>query len=522
MTKPTSQTWLLTVIILLSIMGGFLITYSTANGPWGYTDPVEYISSARNLLAGRGLGYFQGDARFDYTTIHPPFYSLVLSAIGLLRVDLVIAARWLNMISFIGSIFIAGWIFFKHSQEPTMSIIASAMMCVFPSMVIMFSSSMSEPLFIILSLIEGLCLLAYLSNGKTSLLVISGLIAGLVPFTRLAGIAMLFAGVVSVLLFSSGRRWQRIGKVLLFVGIGSLPLVLWLVWVYFIEHSVGGRNVSLDFSTLVAHFQNFRAFFMDTVWEWIPFQKKTTMLKYSLRFVLLGIGAIVTAGLSFLAWRDLRKDTTDGKWRHDALILIYFGLTATVYIAFLIATYLLTLPTIDIDNRMLLPFYVASVMMLLGAFSLWKAAWLRGVWVWVRGLPWLILILCVYWYFPKAQEIVDLYHSGDGLTAYHWDRSEIINAIRALPEEQPVISNDWELVMLWTDRPIYGLWLTFPTNPFQEGCYGTNSADPLQAFFCEQGAALVIFNDFSSQVSTQIGESYLNQVPALFEGLFWF
>ncbi len=96
------------VIVLISIIGGVIAIYSTANGPWGYTDPVEYIATARSLLRGGGLGYYEADAEFTPITIHPPFYPIVLGAIGLLSVDLVVAARWLNILSFVASIFIAG------------------------------------------------------------------------------------------------------------------------------------------------------------------------------------------------------------------------------------------------------------------------------------------------------------------------------------------------------------------------------------------------------------------------------
>ena len=154
MKKFSTRYLILAVIILLSIVGGVIAIYTTTNGPWGYTDPVEYISVARSVDHGLGLAYYEGNGKLTPETIHPPFYSLVLSAIGLFGVDLVAASRWLNIFAFIASIFIAGWIFYRYSRVPALGIIASALLCAFPYMVWMFGSSYSEPLFV-LSLLAG-------------------------------------------------------------------------------------------------------------------------------------------------------------------------------------------------------------------------------------------------------------------------------------------------------------------------------------------------------------------------------
>jgi len=90
--------------------------------------------------------------------------------------------------------------------------------------------------------------------------------------------------------------------------------------------------------------------------------------------------------------------------------------------------------------------------------------------------------------------------------------------VRALPADQAVISNDWELLELWTGRPIHGFWNTFPSKPpIQASPYGSVTVDPVQAVFCQQNAALVIVNDFRGQFQTQIGKNYDDQT--LFAGL---
>jgi hypothetical protein len=519
---------ILAMIILVSLIGGAAALRTTVNGPWGYTDPVVYLATARSLDRGEGLGYYEGDATFRPITIQPPFYPIVLSAIGLFGVDLVAAARWLNIFALVASIFLAGWIFYRHTRAPALGLIASVLLCVFPHMQVMFSSAYSEPLFILLFLSGGAVLLAYLQKGKTSLLVISALLIGMIPATRYAGIAMVFAGGASVLLLSAGTTRDRLRKAAWFSLLAGLPILLWLAWIYFSsDHSVGGRSLGLDWHGLSAQFQAFRGIFMDTIWKWVPFQSHEMLLRYRLRFIITGFGLVVMLALVLLAGRRLRKTSRDSAQPGDGSgmrVFAFFGLSSLLFLAVLVLTYLFTRPTIDVDNRMLLPLYVGSVMAFYAAFAVWQAAWFKGkLWL-LRSLPWLVAAVCVLWYYPQTREKMEFYRAGDGLnaglTAYRWDRAGIIQAVRSLPDGQPVISNDWELLLLWTGRPVHGFWNSFPAAmPIQSGAYGTLTDDPVQSLFCEQGAALVIFNDFPAQFQAHVGDTYLHLVPYLFAGL---
>jgi len=519
MNKLSTKHLILAVIILLCIAGAAIAIYTSANGPWGYTDPVVYISTARSLDRGQGLVYYEADAAFRPITIEPPFYPITLGAIGLLRVNLVAAARWLNILAFLASIFIAGWIFYRYSRAPALGVAASALMCAFPYMIWMFSSAYSEPLFVLMFLCGGWSLLAYLEKEKTGLFLLSALLIGLVPATRYAGIAMVLAGGVSVLLLASGRAGVRLKKAILFTCLSSLPIALWLIWIYFsTAHSVGGRSLDLSLHGLSAQFQGFRGIFMDTVWKWVPFQSHGALLGYRLRFFLMGVILVGLLGLCILAERRIRKDAADGAVHSGIRIFTFFGLASLLFTGVLLLTYLLTHPTIDVDNRMLLPLYVGCVMCFYAAWAVWQAAWFKGKLAGLQALPWLIAIVCVAWYIPQARDEVNYFHTGDGLTAYHWNRSDLIQAVRGLPANQAVISNDWELLQLWTGRPIYGFWNTFPAKPpIQAGPYGSDPGDKVQAVFCSQGAALVIVNDFPGQFQSQVGKAYDYQ--GLFTGL---
>jgi hypothetical protein len=521
MKRFSNKHLILAVIILLSILGAIIDIYATANGPWGYNDPVEYIATARSLDAGQGLGYVQGHGRFSPIRIHPPFYSLLLAAIGLFKGNLIVASRWLNISAFVACIFMAGWIFYRYSRAPALGIITSALLLTFPNMIWMFSSAYSEPLFILLILSGGLCLVAYLHKERFSLLIASAVLIGLIALTRYAGIAMIAAGAVSVLLFTSGKAWVRIRKAILFGLMASLPVLAWLIWTYFSSaHSLGGRNIGLDWQSLAGQFKTFRGLFIDTVGRWVPFQNNKLALTYRIRFILAGAGLAGFLALSSWAILRLQKRAGSEDNRSDLPIFIFFGLSTFFYVVVLLLTYLFTRPTIDIDNRMLLPLFVCCVMTLYGAFALWQAAWSKSWKLVFQILAWLVAALCLVWYIPQTQNKVTLYHGGDGLTAYHWGRSQIIQAVSALPGNQPVISNDWQLLLLWTGRPIYGIWVSLPAKaPLQTTSYGTLQSDRAQVVFCSQAAALVVFNDFSSQIKSRLGDIPDDQLQNLFKGL---
>ena len=520
MRRFSTKYLILAIIILLSILGGILDIYVTANGPWGYNDPVEYIATAHSLDAGQGLGYVQGDGGFSPIRIHPPFYSLLLAAIGLFTGNLIVASRWLNIGAFVACIFLAGWIFYRYSRAPVLGILTSAFLLIFPNMIWMFSSAYSEPLFILLILSGGLCLVAYLRKERIVLLITSAILIGLIAVTRYAGIAMIGAGAISVLLFTSGGKWNQIRKAFLFGLVASLPVLVWLIWIYFSSaHSLGGRHIGLDWEGLAAHFKTFREIFIPGVEMWVP-QSNKLALTYRIRMPLEGAGLVGILALSIWAIVRLRKRSIPEGNCSDQSIFTFFSLSAFFFVAILLLTYLFTRPVIDIDNRMLLPLFVCCVLTLYGAIALWQAAWTRGWNLAFQILAWLVAALCLVLYIPQTHAKVIQYHEGDGFTTYYWGHSQIIQAVSALPKNQPVISNDWQLLLLWTGRPVYGMWVSFPdTRPIQTTPYGTLQSDRAQVVFCSQGAALVILNDFLSQLRSNVGDIPDNQIQNLFRGL---
>ncbi len=503
MKKPLGSKFVLFAIILVSLMGGLLVAINTQDGPWGYSDPVVFLSTARSLAGGQGFGYYEADAEFTYLTIQPPFYSMVLSLPAFFKIDLVASARWINIFAFVASIFISGWIFYRYGSVPVLGVIASVLLCIFPHMLVMFTSAYTEPLFILLFLSGGLCLLIFIKSRSIWAFLGSALLLGLTAVTRYVGVAVILSAACCIGIFLVDGFWSWTKKILLFLLVSGLPIVIWFLWVFFVDdHTVGGRNLVTSWEVLGVEFGNFRGLFMDIIWRWLPFQSVDTSLRYRTRFILLGLSSIFIIGLTFTAGRSGWADKLTGKSKYDYFLFTFFGLSTLFLLSVILATYLFTLPTIDIDNRILLPIFVSGVMCFYGAFGIWQSRWFNNRLTILRTIPWVLLLMSVIWYFPQAKERMEFVDNHRGLTSYKWNSSQVVQDVRDFPLDRAVISNEWELLLLWTGRPIHSFWKTFPTDPpLHFDTYGSRSQiDPVQVLFCNQDAALVIFNSIPDSI----------------------
>jgi 4-amino-4-deoxy-L-arabinose transferase-like glycosyltransferase len=521
MNKRFFTTASLFLIIIISLIGGYIAYRATVNGPWGYTDPVVYISTAANILAGNGIGYFEGNAVFHPITLHGPFYSIVLAAIGLTKINLIHASRILNISCFILSIFLAGFLFTRFTRRPGLGVLSSILIMVFPGMFMMYCSAYSEPLFLCLFFLAVYFLLSYFTRQRTFDFLLSAILLGLSAVTRYVGVAFIGAAVLSIFFLTKEKFFKRTWKTFIFGLIAALPFILWLLYVANVSQgTVGGREFNLDLLQLANGFQNFRAQLMDVIWIWLPFQKVNTELRYSHRYVILFIGFLILFVTTLLAEKKLKHRGSFGQANDGTTLILFSALSSALFIFVTCITYLFSSPSMDIDIRTMLPLFPLLVFLLLACASQWEEAWLSKNWNWVSVLPFLIVGVFVYWYVPTSFEKFIIYRPGWGLTAYWHDQSPTIQAVRELPEDQTIISNEWELVYLWTNHPMHSFWNTFPNNGSELELYGTNPSDATQVLFCEDDTLLVIlFQKLEEQVYDQLGPDYVEQIPQLFQGL---
>jgi 4-amino-4-deoxy-L-arabinose transferase-like glycosyltransferase len=516
--RPRLLVFYAILIGLLSLFGAWIIFYGTALSPWGGSDSVEYLVSARNMLRGIGIGYYSPNGMFYWISLHPPLYSIVLVAVSLLGPDLINAARWLNIVLFALTIALTGMLFWRYSSSPALSVVAGLLIMAFPQMLVMSTAAMSEPLFICLCILHGMLLIMYFRSGRMRFLLLAALVAGLAALARYIGISLIGAGTVSVLLFCRGKWSGWFKQSVLYLGLACLPLAAWFGWSYFgANHSVAGRT-GLGLSGLLGRLQPFRLEMVSTLWGWMPLQDKLAAVPYRVQLAFLVLVLLAVVVLTIFAYRRSAHKQATQEISGDMYILAVFGIFSLAYIAFLAFTTAFTSLAPDIDDRMLLPLYVSNMIAMLAACSLWAQSWLASRWGVLKIIPWLVAALFLFQYVPASTAFLSNQHVDKGLRA--WENSAVVEAVEQLPKDIPIISTRPNILLLSADRPAYPLAMDFsPAFLAQRGPYGSDPLDRLQKLFRENGAALVDFNDLSPQFIQKYGKSSVPRLNLLIKGL---
>ena len=221
-------------ILAISLLGGYIIYYATFNGPWGFSDSAAYLVSARNFVRGIGLGYYYPNGEFHILTFYPPLYPLILGALyGLLKIDIVIVARGLCMVLYILAIIGVGLIFDRFSKFNILTMAGVFVFAIFPPVLTLFSSAMSEPLFIFLLVWAVYALLSYWETSSPGWFVASAILTGMVSLTRYIGISLSMSMLICVLLFETGAWRVRLKKIIFYGFLCGSMLLAWLMWTHF-------------------------------------------------------------------------------------------------------------------------------------------------------------------------------------------------------------------------------------------------------------------------------------------------
>ena len=139
-------------IFAVAILGMSLILVRTSTYGIGVgSDEANFIAMARNLAAGDGLLDYQRSKMHSATW--PPLYPVTLAAADFLGVDALIAARFINAATF-GLIVLASGLWLKKRvKAPWLAGGGAVAVSVSPSLTIVSSHALSEPLFILFMLL---------------------------------------------------------------------------------------------------------------------------------------------------------------------------------------------------------------------------------------------------------------------------------------------------------------------------------------------------------------------------------
>ncbi|MCJ7625181.1 MAG: hypothetical protein MUO76_16915, partial [Anaerolineaceae bacterium] len=350
------------MLIIPAALGLIVLRLSTHWGPGIGGDATIYITSARNLLSGNGLGLIGPQGEFRLLPYFPPGFSLMLSLIGLFGIDLVNAAHWLNILLFAGLILLAGLFVYSISGSSFLALTAEMLLVFSPILIPVYSWAMSEPLSIFLGFTSLALMFLYLGDSNRRLLLYaSGLLSGLAILTRYSAAAYLGAGALALLLSNSSQKWRStLLNLTIYGGLGVIPVASWLYYDFLQTSTLASRSVESGLGMadrLVILWPQLKE--VATLWLLPESFIYSSPYPPILNLLALGLAFIVLAGGGlFVVWK-FRKETS-GVIRDE-----YFRLTMLLslfvlsYLFVITIVYVTTYPPITIGSRMLSPVHIS-------------------------------------------------------------------------------------------------------------------------------------------------------------------
>lgn len=482
--------WVL--LVLLALAGVGLMFAVTPHGIGLVNDSVGYVAGARNLLAGQGYSRLTGDGSPVPITNYPPMFSIVLGLFGLVSLDAVPAARFLNIFLMGLNVFLIGITIRKATRSTLLSLLGAVVFLISNPVIRSHSFAMTEPLYLAFAFGMLLLLVKGIQTRKWYWLAGSGFLASMAFLTRYVGVSLYATGIAALLVLrpdpeKDEMAWgERIKQSLFFVEAGLLAVAMWLGRNIRVSSNVGNRQMlfhPIPVDKINEGLLNF--------WGWLLPERggfvENLLPLWGIVFLvvlLLLVLAVVTTAVGELHGKDrLAEDAPRFVWIYATQALSY------------LAVLLLSLMFLDaspiFENRILLLFEVPLIVVgMAGLGWLWqrKASWGR----------WASVLLAIMLLLSLAEDSLDavqeLRRDGQGFAHSAIQESQLIEAASALPQDVLLYSNRVTALYIVADQPAYVL--PSPMNPAtqmpREG-YAEDVAN-IRAKVLEGKGAIVFFN----------------------------
>ena len=514
--KKQTGMWL-TASLICAAAGAGILFISMAQGVGVGGDATIYITSARNLLAGKGLGLINAAGEFRLIPYFPPFYSLVLAFLGLFTSNLPGAAMILNLVLFAGLIFLITFWTLRISDRLFPGLLLGMLLAGSPMLIPAYSWAMSEPLSILLGF-AGLILLekSLIENQKPAFF-LSAVLLALSFLTRYSSAAFIGAAVLLIFFFEGETLRERFLSALSYGLVSVVPMLVWLVIDFAQTSTVSSRSmVNGRAGELWAAFvPKLRHVF--TLWI-MP--ESLTANAPGFLFALISICIVLfTAGFLAGSVVALRGGTQYPRYARMFFLLSSFSL---LYLLLIVLVSLNTYPPITINSRMLLPVYVSVFWMIYLLFALFEEYNRRPArsFVFNTALFLFMAFSCYRGIRIANQNAID----GLGYNSTAWKTSQTVDYIRSnIPEDQPIVTNEETALLFLLDRrtwPVHEVYVSEPDEVYYayESETGIEN-DGSRQTFRKGDAVLVIFDTFEDQMAEIYGERTQERVEKLFENL---
>ena len=343
------------VIAAASALGAALVLARGAAFGVGLDyDSVNYVSVARNLLAGDGFAQFDGNPY----RVWPPLFPILLAAGGLFGFDPIDVAAPLNAALFGMTALAVGEYLRRRLRSRFAAVWGCAAFAALPVMANIASFALSEAAFILLTVLGLIWADKALQDGKASSLALAAALCGLAWLTRYIGAAAIAAGAAALLIQPGAAPFIRARRAAIFALIAGAPMAVWLARNYFIVGNFLENRRPVAYETSVVAMKTLRAIELYLYGEAYLYGDSTSAWAAVLAPLgaLAAIAALAAVGVAFVREHRAKRGALS-EWRAFYL----FGGYAVAYLALFFPSLPVGFVHSGVNARFLLPAYAAAL-----------------------------------------------------------------------------------------------------------------------------------------------------------------
>ncbi|MGE5614719.1 MAG: hypothetical protein ACM3XR_09960 [Bacillota bacterium] len=442
------------LFLLLSGLAGMALVFASAMlyGPGISHDSVAYMHASKSLLQGNGFEYFGYPSPFIQW---PPLLPLLLAGAGFLGIEPADASVWINAIAHGMIIFFSGAYFFSRLKSK-LSAAFGTLLLVFSAPLLMVSRFIwTETLFVLFYLLFFINLEKYYNGGNVKHLVLAGIFSALACLDRYAGVTIIFAA--SLVLILRKCKPAKIFRDIVFYGaVSASPLAAWIARNYLVSSTLMGVRLPSEYSVGV----NIKRI-ISSIYTWIQPDAKLTVVMSPVtaggaRFFAVLVPAAILAAYAVLLINGFIKHGHNRvkPGESPAADLHHFKVLFNAAFSIIYLAYLLASASIiafePINSRYLIPVYLPAVFIFIAAADAiaGRVEMQPGSFPVFRRIA--VAVLGLYLVYPAVNMVSSaarlMQDGAGGYSTRTWHDNELIKYMRTSPRDCTYYSNNADVI----------------------------------------------------------------------------
>lgn len=447
---PASARAVRVALFVAALAGTGLVAFATARwGPAVNELALHHFTAAEGLRDGTGMTLSRGQP----FVMWPPLLPVLLAIAHSLGLDYPTAGLALNLVAHTITLYLGAWLVWRLFGSAAVAFACMAMLLASPELLRSAGTLQTEPLFFALVLCGLYFLVRYLEQptlGRWAAMTIVALLACLQRYT---GVALVISVFLVMLRYPREQIVRtRAWRAALYSAIAMLPLVLWMLRNRRVNQTWGiipeAAHVSVLDNALATARALARFLTLDTA-------TNEPLRAFDVVTGLVALGLVLLV-LVRLMRPESRVHPVSSTRESERRALIVYLVFPPVYLAVLVgvSSYVAIDP---IGNRYVIPVYPFLWGTLLLGFREVHARLVSAP----RAMSWslhaaLVMLFAAHFALAvdRTQMLVQLARDEGigGLTTRTWQRSPIVEWLRANPMEGAIYSNVPEIVIFATGR----------------------------------------------------------------------